>query len=124
MDQPPPGMPPTGTSDWESGRGEDYGSGNYESYDQRQLTAEEQEEEDITGTKQEIRFLKQQDVSSTRNALRLAAQAEETGRSTLERIGAQGESIHNTERNLDLASNQNKLAAEKVRTRRRSSAAS
>jgi hypothetical protein len=116
MDQPPPGMPPTGTSDWESGRGENYGSGNYESYDQRQLTAEEQEEEDITGTKQEIRFLKQQDVSSTRNALRLAAQAEETGRSTLERIGAQGESIHNTERNLDLASNQNKLAAEKVRT--------
>jgi hypothetical protein len=41
--------------------------------------------------------------------------AEETGRSTLERLGAQGESIHNTEKNLDLASNQNKLAAEKAR---------
>jgi hypothetical protein len=33
----------------------------------------------------------------------------------LERLGAQGERIHNTERNLDLASNQNRLAAEKAR---------
>jgi protein transport protein SEC9 len=114
LDQAAPGMPPAGpTSDWESGRGDNYG-GNFESYDQRQLTEEEQQEEDITGAKQEIRFLKQSDVSSTRNALRLAAQAEETARSTLERIGAQGESIHNTERNLDLASNQNRLAAEYV----------
>jgi hypothetical protein len=108
----PSNVPP---NDWESGRGEQYGSGNYEAYDQRQLTAEEQEEEDIQGTKQEIRFIKQQDVSSTRNALRLAAQAEETAQQTLERLGAQGESIHNTERNLDLASNQNRLAAEKAR---------
>jgi hypothetical protein len=60
--------------------------------------------------------------------------AEETGRGTLERLQQQGEryvrncniittlnlslthsSIHNTERNLDLASNQNRLAAEKAR---------
>jgi len=45
-----------------------YGSG--PSYDDRQLTAEEQEEEDISATKNEIKFMKQQDVSSTRNALR------------------------------------------------------
>jgi hypothetical protein len=110
MGGPPPG------NDWESGRGQNYGAGNnYGSYESRQLTAEEQEEEDINATKQEIRFMKQQDVSSTRNALRLAAQAEETGRQTLERLGAQGEAIHNTERNLDLASNQNRLAAEKAR---------
>ena len=51
-----------------------------------------------------------EDVASTRNALRIAAQAEETGRETLARLGAQGEMIHNTERNLDLSSNQNRLA--------------
>jgi hypothetical protein len=59
--------------------------------------------------------MKQQDVSSTRNALRLAQQAEETGRDTLARLGAQGERIHNTERNLDLASSQNRIAEEKAR---------
>ena len=65
--------------------------------------------------KQEIRFIKQQDVSSTRNARRIAEQAEQTGRETLARLGAQGERIHNTERNLDMASNQNRLAEEKAR---------
>jgi len=69
-------------------------SGGYGAYGDRELTAEEQEEEDISATKQEIKFMKQQDVSSTRNALRLAQQAEETGRDTLARLGAQGERIH------------------------------
>ncbi|KAF2099757.1 hypothetical protein NA57DRAFT_38209 [Rhizodiscina lignyota] len=96
-----------------------YGAGDdsqgYGSYENRELTAEEQEEEDIQATKQEIRFVKQQDVSSTRNALRLADQAYQTGASTLERLGAQGERIHNTERNLDLASVQNRVASEKAR---------
>ena len=69
-------------------------SGGYGAYGDRELTAEEQEEEDIGATKQEIKFMKQQDVSSTRNALRLAQQAEETGRDTLARLGAQGERIH------------------------------
>ena len=59
--------------------------------------------------------MKREDVSSTRNALRIAQQAEETGRATLERLGAQGERIHNTERNLDMASSQNRLAEEKAR---------
>ncbi|KAF2405258.1 hypothetical protein EJ06DRAFT_578471 [Trichodelitschia bisporula] len=107
---PAPGQDGGGTD------GSAYGSNaGYGAYADRQLTAEEQEEEDILAAKQEIRFVKQQDVSSTRNALRIAAQAEETGRATLERLGAQGERIHNTERNLDLASNQNRLAAEKAR---------
>ncbi|KAJ4345205.1 Protein transport protein S9 plasma membrane t-SNARE [Didymosphaeria variabile] len=90
-----------------------YGSG--PAYEDRQLTAEEQEEEDMMATKSEIKFMKQQDVSSTRNALRLAQQAEETGRDTLARLGAQGERIHNTERNLDMASSQNRIAEEKAR---------
>ena len=59
--------------------------------------------------------MKREDVSSTRNALRVAQQAEETGRATLERLGAQGERIHNTERNLDMASSQNRLAEDKAR---------
>ena len=73
-----------------------YGSapGGYGAYEDRQLTAEEQEEEDIDATKQEIKFMKQQDVASTRNALRLAEQALETGRGTLGTLAAQGERIH------------------------------
>jgi hypothetical protein len=101
----------------DSAQGGGYGAapGGYGAYGDRELTAEEQEEEDIGATKNEIKFMKQQDVSSTRNALRLAQQAEETGRDTLARLGAQGERIHNTERNLDLASTQNRIAEEKAR---------
>jgi hypothetical protein len=84
-------------------------------YGDKQLTAEEEEEEDVQATKQQMRFMKQEDVSSTRNALRIAQQAEETGRDTLARLGAQGEAIHNTEKNLDLAHNQNRIAEEKAR---------
>ena len=92
------------------------GSGGYGAYgEERQLTAEEEEEEDVQATKQQIRFMKQEDVSSTRNALRIAQQAEETGRATLARLGAQGERIHNTEKNLDLAANHNRLAEEKAK---------
>lgn len=87
----------------------------YGAYSDKQLTAEEEEEEDVQATKQQIRFMKKEDVSSTRNALRIAAQAEETGRSTLARLGAQGERIHNTEKNLDLAANHNRVAEEKAR---------
>ena len=85
----------------------------YGAYGDRQLTAEEEEEEDISATKQEIRFMKQQDVSSTRNALRIAAQAEETGRNTLARLGAQGERMHNTDRNLDIGNNHINIAEDK-----------
>ncbi|PSK60518.1 Protein transport protein sec9 [Elsinoe australis] len=88
--------------------------GGYGGYPDRELTAEEQEEEDVQATKNEIRFIKQQDVASTRNARRIAEQAEATGRETLARLGQQGERIHNAERNLDLASAQNRIAQEKA----------
>ncbi|KAI9803966.1 MAG: Protein transport protein S9 plasma membrane t-SNARE [Piccolia ochrophora] len=91
-------------------------SGGYGAYgEDRQLTAEEEEEEDVQASKQEIRFMKQEDVSSTRNALRIAEQAEETGRGTLNRLGAQGERIHNTEKNLDVAANHNRVAEERAK---------
>lgn len=110
--------PPYGADYGQDSQSGAYGGGNgpsYEAYGDRQLTAEEEEEEDVAATKQEIRFMKQADVSSTRNALRVAAQAEETGRNTLARIGAQGERIHNTEKNLDLTANHNRVAEERAR---------
>ncbi|KAG9238646.1 hypothetical protein BJ875DRAFT_539409 [Amylocarpus encephaloides] len=99
-----------------SGYGADSGADAADGYGEaRQLTAEEEEEEDVASTKQQIRFMKQEDVSSTRNALRVAAQAEETGRATLARLGAQGERIHNTEKNLDIAANHNRIAEQKAK---------
>ena len=114
--QPPPyeegGQPPSQSSGYGGSASQGYGGPTYQD---RQLTAEEEEEEDVSATKQQIRFMKQEDVSSTRNALRIAQQAEETGRDTLARLGAQGEHIHNTEKNLDLSHNQNRIAEEKAR---------
>ena len=115
--QPPNGYgaPPPYEQEGTSGA---YGSGStqgYGAYQDRQLTTEEEEEEDVQATKQQIRFMKQEDVSSTRNALRMAQEAEEVGRGTLARLGAQGEKIHNTEKNLDLAHNQNRLAEDKAK---------
>jgi hypothetical protein len=93
------------------------GYGNSVGYGQeeRQLTAEEEEEEDVNVVKQQIRFTKQESVASTRNALRVAAQAEETGRNTLARLGQQGERLYNTEKNLDVAAAHNRVAEERAR---------
>ena len=66
--------PPYEESAQEGGYGGSSGP-SYGAYGDRQLTAEEEEEEDVQATKQQIRFIKQEDVSSTRNALRMAAQA-------------------------------------------------
>ncbi|OXV10839.1 hypothetical protein Egran_01400 [Elaphomyces granulatus] len=114
---PPPYTVGTGPS---SGAADGYGGydggyANTGTYQERQLTAEQEEEEDVQATKQEIRFIKQGDVSSTRNALRVAAQAEEAGRNTLARLGAQSERILDTEKSLDIASSQNRIAEEKAR---------
>ena len=74
------GEPPPYEDGQTEGQSGGYGGGSsYEAYGDRQLTAEEEEEEDVQATKQQMRFIKQEDVSSTRNALRIAAQAEETG---------------------------------------------
>lgn len=111
--------PPPYSPGQEGGQGGDYGGGSNEysmaTYQDRQLTAEEEEEENVQATKAEMRFVKQGDVASTRNALRAAAMAEETGRSTLARLGAQGEMIHGAEKNLDMAAVEGRLAQEKAR---------
>lgn len=118
--QRPGGAPPPYGADYgqhdstaPGGYGVAPGSSSHEAYGDRQLTAEEEEEEDVEATKQQIKFIKQEDVSSTRNALRIAAQAEETGQSTLARLGAQSERIHNAEKNLDLTANKNRVAEDK-----------
>ena len=49
----------------------------------------EENEDDVEGIKQQLRFTKQESVNSTRNALRLAREAEETARNTLGRLGDQ-----------------------------------
>ena len=104
----------TGTG---TGTGNAYGSnGSAGGYgNDRVLSAEEEEEEDVEAVKQQIRFTKEQSVSSSRNALRIAAQAEETGRNTLARLGTQGEQLYNTEKNLDVAATHNRQAEEKAR---------
>jgi hypothetical protein len=110
------GRPGGGYSANSGASGGSGGESGYGAYgEERQLTAEEEEEEDVTATKQQIRAIKQEDVSSTRNALRIAQQAEETGRATLARLGAQGERIYNTEKNLDLAAHHNRIAEEKAK---------
>ncbi|KAK6428703.1 Protein transport protein S9 plasma membrane t-SNARE, partial [Oleoguttula sp. CCFEE 5521] len=89
--------------------------GGYGSVPDRELTAEEQEDQDVEAAKSEIKFIKQQDLASTRNTRRMAEQNGITARETLARLGQQGERIHNTEKNLDMASHQNRLANEKAR---------
>ncbi|KAL5341142.1 hypothetical protein BJX70DRAFT_386950 [Aspergillus crustosus] len=93
------------------------GSNSYttDTYQERQLTAEEEEEQEVQAVKQDIRFMKQGDISSTRNALRVAARAEEQSRETLARLGAQGEMINNAEKHLDVAGVEGRIADEKAR---------
>lgn len=107
---PPPYSEQSGTN--AGGAGDGY---NTALYQERQLTAEEEEEEEIKAIKQDLKFIKQGDVSSTRNALRAAAQAEEVSRNTLARLGAQGERIHDTEKSLDAAAIETRIAEEKAR---------
>lgn len=111
--QQQPGDPPP----YSDAGGYPGGSNDYNAslYQERQLTAEEEEEEEISAIKEEMKFVKQGDVGSTRNALQVASQAEETGRETLARLGAQGEHVHDTERNLDMATIEGRIAEEKAK---------
>ncbi|BFZ55069.1 Protein transport protein S9 plasma membrane t-SNARE [Savitreella phatthalungensis] len=81
---------------------------------QQQATAEDEDEE-VEGIKQEMRFVKQESVASTRNALRMAYQAEESGRATLSKLGQQSEALADAEKNLDLSKLHNRDAQVKAR---------
>lgn len=82
--------------------------------DRYQLTPE-QEDEEVEGIKQQIRFTKQESLASTENALRVAAQAEETGRATLLNLGQQSDQLANTERHIEMASINTRRAEDKAR---------
>lgn len=82
--------------------------------DQRELTAEEQEEAEYQAILSEKRQVQQESVASVSRSVQMARQANEVGQATLARLGAQGERLHNTEKNLDLAANQNKIAQDRA----------
>ncbi|KAG0634464.1 hypothetical protein HOY80DRAFT_1012444 [Tuber brumale] len=77
------------------------------------------EDDDAEETKKMIKREKDKTVGSLNNALRAAEMAEESGRATVGRLGAQGERLSNTEKNLDVASTQNRIAEDKARELKR-----
>ncbi|PNY27873.1 Protein transport protein SEC9, partial [Tolypocladium capitatum] len=109
--QPSPAAPAPGGSYDQAGTA----GGSYGGYgEQRELTAEEQEEAEYQAILSEKRQVQQESVSSVSRSVQMARQANEVGQATLARLGAQGERLHNTEKNLDLAANQNKIAQDRA----------
>ena len=89
--------------------------GTYGGYgEERELTAEEQEDAEYQAILSQKKQLQQDSASSVNRSVQMARQANEVGRATLARLGAQGERLHNTEKNLDLAANQNKIAQDRA----------
>ncbi|KAK3070827.1 Protein transport protein S9 plasma membrane t-SNARE [Teratosphaeriaceae sp. CCFEE 6253] len=91
------------------------GAYGYGANEDRELTAEELEDQEVSATKSEIRDVKRSDVATTRNAMRIADQIEQTGRDTLARLGRQGDMLHNAEGHLDRAKFENLRAEEKAK---------
>ncbi|KAK0298689.1 Protein transport protein S9 plasma membrane t-SNARE [Friedmanniomyces endolithicus] len=96
-----------------------YGSsqtpGAYGYGEERELTAEELEDQEVEATKGQIKDIKRSDVATTRNAMRIAEQIDQTGRDTLARLGRQGDMLHNAEGHLDRAKFENLRAEEKAK---------
>lgn len=108
--QPTPGSAPGGAYGQSGAPGDSHGGYG----EQRELTAEEQEEVEYQAILQEKRQLQQESSQSVNRSVQMARQANEVGRATLARLGAQGERLNNTEKNLDLAANQNKIAQDRA----------
>lgn len=108
-------------------------------HDQGGAEQELNEDEEVEGIKQQMRFVKQESLASTRNAVRIAREAEETARATLDKLGDQSgkptvvltpktlprcadlrltlvsDRIANTERHLDLAKAHNDRAVDETK---------
>ncbi|KAF7559573.1 hypothetical protein G7046_g4560 [Stylonectria norvegica] len=109
--QKPPAAPGAPAGYGETGTA----GGAYGGYgEERELTAEEQEEAEYQAIVAEKRGLQQESAGSVSRSVMMARQANEVGRATLARLGAQGERLHNTEKHLDLAANQNKIAQDRA----------
>ena len=65
-------------------RGDKGGFGEREGEMERPVLDEEDEE--VEGIKQQMRFVKQESLASSRNAVRIAREAEETARATLDKL--------------------------------------
>ncbi|GAA5988584.1 hypothetical protein JCM11641_004610 [Rhodosporidiobolus odoratus] len=110
------GAPPPGQGQYGGGgyqphmQGPDGGYGS-----QQKQTFENEEDEEVEGIKQQMRFVKQESLASTRNAVRIAREAEETARATLDKLGDQSDRIANTERHLDLAKAHNDRAVDETK---------
>ncbi|KIH86725.1 plasma membrane snare protein [Sporothrix brasiliensis 5110] len=76
----------------------------------RELTAEEQEDEDVKRMNQETRYLRNETDQSLDRSLMIANQSIETARGTMARMYNQRERLLNVENNLDEAANHNKIA--------------
>lgn len=78
-----------GASSASSSYGGQDGGDRYGSTGGQQSQEYNDEDEEVEGIKQQMRFVKQESLASTRNALRIAQEAEETARATLDTLGDQ-----------------------------------
>lgn len=96
------------------GSSNDYGAS--DGYgEQRELTAEEQEEKEVSAIKNEIRQVREESVQSVDRSVQIAQQITETMRGTFAKLAVQGERLTNTEKNLDIAATHNRRAEEKTK---------
>ncbi|KAM0750808.1 hypothetical protein T439DRAFT_334447 [Meredithblackwellia eburnea MCA 4105] len=99
--------------------GDRYGSGTGGAYsgnqDAGQDQAQQNEDEEVEGIKQQMRFVKQESLASTRNAVRIAREAEETARATLDKLRDQSDRFANTENYLDMAKAHNSRAQDETK---------
>ncbi|KAL0083668.1 hypothetical protein J3Q64DRAFT_1641902 [Phycomyces blakesleeanus] len=68
-----------------------------------QQQQEEDQEQEVSGLKQQIRNVKQESLASTRNALQKIHETEQAAANTMNLLGQQSTQIANVDRNLDLS---------------------
>jgi hypothetical protein len=83
--------------------------------EERELTQEEKEEEEVQKTKAEIRYYRDETLDSTNRSLAHVQDALNFGQDTLGRLGHQGDRLHNADKNMDMAQNYNTSGYEKAR---------
>lgn len=80
----------------------------------RELTAEEEEEEEYQRLRNEGKQIKRDDLASLERSTQIGLDAIAVSRGTLARLGEQEERLRNVEKNLDIGTVHQKVAAEKT----------
>ncbi len=89
----------------------DANNGSYDGYgEQRELTEEEKEAEEERDTRDQTTALRNDTYDITNRLVQMTVQTGETVNATMNRLNQQGNRLHNTEKNLDVAANHNKIA--------------